>query len=217
MLLVILFIIFVGFQTEAFGAEAELSWDTQTYINKQANAYIEHCAETTMAEIDTRHGFGLILGVKATNKRKRYSEKTLAWVAHERDEAAKFIDTLKLDLENYREKIELYEDSSDHNDNETDFVAWLSTTTHSTVEEAKEWEMGLQIKIVTQQKLLHALTNFYDKRITAATSKEGAIAFVLQNVEGPHADFFAAHRTAVEKYITDTYYPDAEEDATSAV
>ncbi len=119
MLFAILFIAFVGFQTEAFGAEAELSWHTQTYINKQAKAYIEHCAETTTAEIDTRHGFGPMLGVEATNKRKRHSEKTLAWVAHERDEAAKFIDTLKLDLENYRENIALYEDSDDDNDNET--------------------------------------------------------------------------------------------------
>ncbi len=74
--------------------------------------------------------------------------------------------------------------------------------------------MHLQIKIVTQQKLLQALTNFYDKRITAATSKDGTIAFVLQNVEIPHADFFTTHRAAVEKYITDTYYPDLEDDAT---
>ncbi len=233
MLFAILFITFLSFQTEALSAEAELSWDVQREIDKQAKAYVGHCAQNTTVTIGTRYGFWPMLFPEENFKKRKFRKtstkitKTLAWVAEERNKVASYLDTLTAEEADYEIHIGLYREilkdkitlgisTADDTealqklmDKESDFLMWRSNVNLEDLDKINDYVCALKETIKGPKRLLQALTHFYDKQFTAATSKEGAIAFVLQNVEAPHADFFAFNRPAVEKYMTDTYYPDA--------
>lgn len=199
-----------------------LPWDVSRHIEKLAKEYVEHCKKTTKVKINRNHGFGPILGLSKSHRHKnKKTTRTLAWVAERRNEAEIHHNALTAEHSEYQTQLACYDDIQELSEStahisderadeilqkELAFMKWRSRILRQDIPAIRAYAASLEAVIAPQSKLFKMLTNFHSKHLF--TSKEGAITFVLKNVEAPYADFFAGNRAAIEKYITDTYYPD---------
>jgi hypothetical protein len=204
-----------------------LPWDVSRHIEKLAKEYVEHCEKTTEVKISRNHVLGPLLGFPKCHRHKNKTKTiTLAWIAEKRNEAEIHHNALTAEHSEYQTQLACYDEIQELSESTTyisderaeeilqkelAFMEWRSRILRQDIPAIRAYAANLEVIIEPQAKLLKLLNNFHAKRLV--TSREGAIKFVLQNVEAPHADFFAAHRAAIEKYITDTYYPDVEDDA----
>lgn len=205
----------------------DLPWAASKHIEKLAKTYVEHCEKTTKVKINRNHGFWPLLGHPKSHRHKNKTAiRTLAWITEKRNEAEIHHNALTAEHSEYQTQLACYDEIQELSESgtyisneradeilqkELAFMEWRSRILRQDIPAIRAYAASLEVIIEPQAKLLKMLNNFHSKHLF--TSKEGAITFVLKNVEAPHADFFTAHRTAVEKYITDTYYPDVENDA----
>ena len=219
----------------------DLPWAVSRHIEKLAKEYVEHCEKTTEVIIAKKYGFWPILfpndicekNLSKARKRKLaeslripHVTRTLAWVAIERDKVASRHNTLTAEQEEYKINLDFQDEIEEIKRNnsyiseelseqilkkEIAFMEWRSRVTEPDMTAIRAYTASLETIIAPQAKLLKMLTNFHAKRLV--TSREGAISFVLENVDEQHQQFFTDHRYTIEKYITETYYPDVENDA----
>lgn len=202
--------------------EVNIPWNVGKHIEKLAKEYVEHCEQTIKVKINRNHGLGPALGLSKSHRHKNKTiTRKLAWIAEKRNEAEIHYNTLTAEHSEYQTQLTCYDEIQELSESNTyisderadeilqkelAFMEWRSRILRQDIPAIRAYAASLEAVIAPQSKLFKMLTNFHSKHLF--TSKEGAITFVLKNVEAPHAGFFAAHRTAVEKYITDTYYPD---------
>lgn len=202
--------------------EVNIPWNVIKHIEKLAKEYVEHCEKTTKVKINRNHGLGLLLGFPKSHRHKnKTATRTLAWIATKKDEIAAHYNELATERADYIMHIDIYDEVETLKQEnpymteavsdliwqkEIAFSEWRSRVTEPNIATIRAYATNLAPTIAAQGDFLRQLTSLHDKNLI--TSKEGAIAFVLKNVEAPYADFFAGNRAAIEKYITDTYYPD---------
>ena len=215
MFLAILFVTFV--QINLFGAaafdEEDLPWDVQQHVQTQAIAYNEHCKRNTIVNLkDDLDLWSLLVYNKICNRSQ--NNQTLTWVSNQKDIVSAEVDTLRVDLADYRENIDLYDHINDYNDNAENFAMWLSTTAQSGlgIEAVRAWTLGLERRYAKLNELHTRLSTFHDITLEDVTiSKDGTIAFILAEpgdaLEALLTTNLVHTRYKVEKLITDTFFP----------
>jgi hypothetical protein len=227
MFLAILFITFM--QISLFGAaefseaivlqeEEGLPWAAQQRVQTQAVAYNEHCKSTTIINLrDDLDLWSLLVFNKICGRKN--NQQSLAWISNQKDIAYAEVNTLAADLADYRDNIALFEGINDYNENDATFALWLSTTAQGEqgIEAVRAWALYLERRHAKFQQLHTRLNAFYETALEdILVSKEGTIAFILASpgeVLGPLLEVDPeGTRHKVEKLVTDTFFPDDEED-----
>ena len=201
-----------------------IPWNVSKHIEKLAKEYVDYCKQQTLIKINRNNGLGLLLGFSKSHRHKnKITTRTLAWIAIKKDEIATHYDELVTERADYMMHIDIYDEVETLKlenpymteavsdliwQKEIAFSEWRSRVTEPNIATIRAYATNLAPTIAAQGDFLRQLTSLHDKNLI--TSKEGAIAFVFKNAGSEHQQFFTDHQSAIEKYITETYYPDVE-------
>jgi hypothetical protein len=223
MFIAILFVTFI--QINLFGAasdcaaplEEDLPWVAQQHIQAQAIAYNEQRKTEAIVNLkDDLDLWSLLVYNKTCGRQENH--KSLAWVLTHKDAVFAEKETVGADLDDYRTHMELYDLIDDDNDNDINFASWLSTTAQSGqgIDAVRAWALGLERRQTKLTQLHTRLSHFYDAALEdVMPSKEEVVAFILATPGDVLGPLLLANpdsiRPKVEKYVTDTFFPEVEE------
>lgn len=199
-----------------------LPWGVTKHIEELAKQYAQHCEQNTKVNISRNYGLGPLLGfLKSHRHKNKTTQKTLAWIAAERDKTAALLNDQVAESEDYKTNLMIHDETEEIKRNnsyisaeleedilqrELSFMEWRSRVMLPDVAAIRAYSAALEVQIAEKKKLLKILTSFHANRLFI--SEEGTIDFVLKNVAKQHKEFFAANKEKIEQYVKDTYYPE---------